>query len=203
MKLRILLCAVVVMLSGCGTPQVPMYDLAPTVVLSPAPADMAQVIFIAPKNMTAALSGTILHDVGANGRTMLAVLGSQQQSIQLVKPGRHVFMSTLLKHTHIMEANVEAGNRYYVVMRMIYGNGYQMRPARVNGPSEFSPKGPKFASWVATSPFIEKKRDTTEWIALNKTHFDEQYATAWDVWQKKSPEQRAELTLNVEDAVAQ
>lgn len=203
MNFRILLGAVVVVLSGCGTPQLPMYDVAPTIVLSAPPADMAQVIFIAPKNMTAAISGTTIHDIGANGRTMLAVLGSQQQSIQLVKPGHHVFMANLLKNSHIMEANVQAGKRYYVVLRMIYGNGYQLRPARVNGPAEFSPTGPKFASWVSGSPFIEKKRDTADWLELNKKHLDEQYATAWDVWQKKSPEQRAELTLNREDAVAQ
>ena len=202
MNIRLLFAAAVLVLSGCGTPQPPMYDVAPAMVLSPAPADLAQVIFLAPKNMTAAISGTTIHDIGANGRTMLAVLGSQQQSIQLVKPGRHIFMANMLKHTHIMEANVEAGKRYYVVLRMVYGHGYQLRPARTNGPVEFSPTGPKFASWVAGSPFIEKKRDTAEWSVLNKSHLDEQYAIAWDVWQKKSPDQRAELTLNAEDAVA-
>lgn len=203
MNIRILLGAAVLVLSGCGTPPTPMYDVAPAMVLSAPPADMAQVIFVAPKNITAGISGTTIHDVGPNGRTMLAVLGSQQQSIQLVKPGHHVFMSNLLKNSHIMEANVEAGKRYYVVLRMIYASGYQLRPARVNGPIEFSPTGPKFASWMAGAPYIEKKRDTAEWSALNKNHLDEQYATAWGVWQKKSPEQRAELTLNPEDAVAQ
>jgi hypothetical protein len=203
MNIRILLGAVVVVLSACATPQAPMYDVAPGMVLSAPPADMAQVIFIAPKNMTAAISGATIHDIGANGRTMLAVMGSQQQSIQLVKPGHHVFMTNLFKHSHIMEANVEAGKRYYVVLRQLYGQGYQLRPARVNGPLEFSPTGPKFANWVSGSPFIEQKRDTAEWSALNKSHLDEQYAIAWGVWQKKSPEQRAELTLNASDAIAQ
>ena len=53
--------------------------------------------------------------------------------------------------TQFLDATVEAGHRYYVLARFIYGHGFQLRPLRPSAPAttEFSTANPKFKEWLA------------------------------------------------------
>jgi hypothetical protein len=66
------------------------------------------------------------------------MLGSKVNIVQNVDPGKHLFIAHTVSFSHFLEADVEAGKRYYVLLRFIYGRGMQLRPIRTSGDSEFS-----------------------------------------------------------------
>ena len=136
-------------------------------------------------------------------RTLLTMLPSKSKSVHLVTPGRHRFMSNFGAHSYVMDANVVAGKRYYVLMRFIYGMGFQLRPIRTTSASDFSTVNPDFASWVSSTPrFVQVTPLANEMDVKHKAGADKAQAEAVAVFAKKSDAQRAELTLNPEDAVA-
>ena len=84
------------------------------------------------------------------------------KSVQLVAPGHHVVReqpSGGAATAHIMEADVAAGKRYYVLLRFIYARGMQLRPIRRTGPSEFSVANKEFArAGCPSRGFVKKTR---------------------------------------------
>jgi hypothetical protein len=207
MKLQAMLVASVLALSGCASapshPQAMLFENSPATVLAPPPADKAQVVFVMPKNLFVETAAVELYDVGATDSTLLALVPSHGKTVHLVAPGRHQFMTRFgAAGTHIMDADLVAGKRYYVLMRFIYGGGFQLRPIRTSGPSDYSAANKDFPSWLSSTRFVAKTPAGDEWYATNKPVVMKAQAGALEVWGKKSPEQRAELTLNANDAFA-
>ena len=203
MKLHTLLTLSVVVLAGCasGPPPAPLFadSSAP---LTPPPADKAQIVFLDPINAIQGLFPTGLYEVHGSERTLLAELASHTKSVQLVTPGHHVFASNQGGGTaHILEADVAAGKRYYVLMRFIYAQGMQLRPIRPTGPSDFSVANKEFPEWVSITRFVEKTAAADAHDQKFSTGFANAQADGLADWKKKTPAQRAELTLNVEDAI--
>jgi hypothetical protein len=103
-----------------------------------------------------------------------------------------------------MEANVEAGKRYYVLLRFIYGQGMQLRPLRTSGTSVYSVNSPDFPQWQAiTTRYVEKTPAADEAFAKDKPNefLDKAQAKALENWAAHTDAERAELTLNPGDAV--
>jgi hypothetical protein len=206
MKLQAMLIASVLVLSGCasGPPQPMLFAPAPVAALAPPPADKAQVIFVMPKNLFVPTLAVELYDVNGSENTLLAMVPSNGKTVHLVAPGRHQFMTHFgSAGTHIMDADVVAGKRYYVLMRFIYASGFQLRPIRTSGPSDYSAMNKDFPSWLSSTHFVTKTPEADAWYATNKQGVMNDQAAALGVWAKKSPEQRAELTLNANDAFAE
>ncbi len=202
MKLRALLTLSALVLAGCasGPPPAPLF-VDSSAPLTPPPADKAQIIFLDPINAIQGMFPVGVYEVHGTERTLLAELASHTKSVQLVTPGHHVFASNPGGAAHIMEADVAAGKRYYVLMRFIYAQGMQLRPIRPTGPSDFSVANKEFPEWMVITRFV----DITPAAAVQDQKFGDNYAKAQAeaqaVWLKKTPAQRAELTLNVEDAI--
>ncbi len=205
MKLSVIVVAGLLALSGCATapPQPLQFVAAPATTLAPPPPDKAQIVFVMPKNLFVESAVVGLYDVRENDRTLLAMVPSHGKTVQLVAPGRHRFMTNFnAAGTHIMDADVVAGKRYYVLMRFIYGQGFQLRPIRASGPSDYTVQNKDFPSWLSSTRFVEKTPEADTWYDANKARVDAFQAASLAVWNKKSPEQRAELTLGAADAVA-
>ena len=203
MKLRSLLTLSAVVLAGCasGPPPPPLF-VDSSAPLTPPPADKAQIIFLDPINAIQGAFPTGLYEVHGSERTLLAELASHTKSVQLFTPGRHVFASNPGGGSaHILEADVAAGKRYYVLMRFIYAQGMQLRPIRPTGPSDFSVANRDFAEWVSITRFVEKTPAADDYDRKSSASFANAQADGLADWKKKSPVQRAELTLNVEDAI--
>jgi len=202
MNLRSLLILSAVVLAGCasGPPPAPLFadSSAP---LAPPPADKAQIIFLDPINAIQGMFPVGVYEVHGSERTLLAQLASHTKSVQLVTPGHHVFASNPGGVAHIMEADVAAGKRYYVLMRFIYAQGMQLRPIRPTGPSDFSVANKDFAEWVSITRFVDKTAAADEHEKKFDTSLAKAQAQAQADWLKKTPAQRAELTLNVGDAI--
>ena len=205
MKLRSLLSLAGLVLAGCasGLPPAPLFADSGA-ALTPPPADQAQIIFLDPINAIQGMFPTGLYEVQGSERTLLAELASHTKSVQLVSPGHHVFASNPGGGSaHILEADVAAGKRYYVLMRFsfIYAQGMQLRPIRPTGPSDFSVANKDFPEWVAITRFVVKTPAADAYDQKSSTAFAKAQADGLADWKMKTPAQRAELTLNVEDAI--
>ena len=130
-------------------------------------------------------------------------MGPHSKSVQLVAPGHHVFESNMgAGSAHIMEADVVAGKRYYVLLRFVYARGMQLRPIRPAGPPEYASTSKEFADWVSSTSFFVKTPAADAVAQSRAADFAKAEADGLGEWNKKLPAQRAELSLNAEDAIA-
>lgn len=195
---------VAVALAGCaGDPPKPQFLVSPSQTLPMPPPDQAQIVFLEPINSVQGLFPVGLFRVEGASRTLLATTGAHSKVAVSLPPGRHLLMAN---HSgmvaHFLEANVEAGRRYYVLVRFIYGNGFQLRPIRPSGDSDYSVTSPNFAKWVADTRVVDKTPDADAFYEANRERVDRSQAAGWQTWLAKTPAERAELTLQPADAVA-
>lgn len=205
MKLyKLALASLVVFLTACAAPA-PFITPAAKQTLENPPADKAQIVFLNPANSISGAFLVGLYDVKQDGRTPYGMLGSMTKMVQNVEPGKHLFMAhtTMPSISHLLEADVEAGKRYYVLLRFVYGRGLQLRPIKASGDVEFSVANPKFAQWVAETKFVDQTEQVANWYTNYKKRVDDAQTEAWADWQKKDASQKAQLTLNKGDFVSQ
>ena len=129
--------------------------------------------------------------------------GSLSKEILLLEPGKHRLASfQVLTNMHFLDVDVEAGKRYYVLVRFIYGVGFQLRPIRLSGTSDYRMDGPDYPKWQSTTRYVEKAPGGDDYFAIPKLvkRGDKAYAKAVIEWQKKTDVERAELTLTPADA---
>ncbi len=203
MKLCSLLTLSAVVLVGCasGPPPAPLSQESNAPLAAP-PADQAQILFVDPANAIQGAVPAFLFELNGSDRRLLAVMGPHSKSVQLVAPGHHVFASNGAgAAAHIMEADVVAGKRYYVLLRFLYARGMQLRPIRPAGPSEFAATSKEFADWNSSTDFVAKTPAADAFAEKLSAAFAKEQAGGLAEWNKKLPAQRAELTLNPDDAI--
>lgn len=168
----------------------------------PAPSpDKAQIIFMKPMSGAWGAMNTAIFDAKADGNEQLGVLDGGTKLVVEVSPGEHRFMSATMSLVHLMDAKVEAGKRYYVVARFIYGNGFQLRPVRRTGPSDFNAQSPEFPKWVSGTKVAAPSAKEVDYFVRKKDKIAKSRAMSEEIWSKKSDSQRAELTLVPEDSL--
>jgi hypothetical protein len=206
MKNKYLSVCFALVISGCSSR--PFIVDASSQTIPDPPPGKAQIIFLEPTNAIAGAFLTCLVEAKGEERPLLAMLGSKAKSVQVVNPGHHTFVAntgaSLISEgfSHILEADVDAGKRYYVLVRFIYGHGMQLRPVRATGTSDYSAGNPQFSEWITSTRIMEKTSEADAWYAKFKGAVDRGEATARVDWQKKSADQKAELTLNRDDAIS-
>lgn len=200
MKLsRIAAALCLALISGCAsTPPQRSTQLADQ-TLSPPPPDKAQIVFLQPFKPIGGNAETALYDITADKAELLNVLSSKGKLAVLVTPGRHMFMIFGMGLSEL-EADVDAGKRYYVVSRFRAYMGYQLRPIRAAGPSEFSVDNPQFGQWLTDTKF-ETMSPSGQSLYSNSATVTKWKASALDKWNRLSADERQQLTLNAGDAV--
>ena len=181
----------------------PVFQDSVSQELPPPPADKAQ---ISPYRAYQQDPGTIpvAHYVlNGNERKMVAVSAWRSKTVFNLEPGKPAdghagFLG------HPMEANVEAGKRYYVLVRFIYAQGMQLRPLRTSGDSPYRTDIPDFAEWWKVTRYVEMTPAAVPTFESEKfkPKIDEAQAAMMVKWQEKTDAERAELTLNTTDAIA-
>ena len=181
-----------------------MFTEAASQSLPPPPPDKAQIVFLEPINSIQGLIPVGLFEINDSNRTLLAITGAHSKAAVLLTPGRHRLMAN---HSgmiaHYLDANVEAGKRYYVLVRFIYGRGFQLRPLRTSASSDYSVLSKDFPSWVSSTRFVEKTQEGEARFERIKDAVTKNQAEGWKTWLEKTDKERAELTLGPQDAVAQ
>lgn len=199
----ILLTALLVLSGAVGAKEKPKPLFVPSAdqTLPAPPADAAQIVFLEPINSIQGLFPVGIFEVESDKRTLLATTGAHSKTVVNLAPGKHVLMAN---HSgmiaHFLEANVEAGKRYYVLLRFIYAHGFQMRPLRLTGPSDYAITNKDFPKWLSTTSFVDKTAESDAFFETNKERVDKSQAKGWADWLAKTPEERMELTLNPQDA---
>ena len=202
-SLRLLSAALFLLLAACAEPPPPFFNAMPDQTLPAPRADKAQVVFLNPAN---AISGAFLaqlYELRGENRELLGMLGPKTKLFVNVDPGKHVFMLNQAGLGQFVEANVDAGKRYYVMTRFVYGRGLQLRPVRPSGGDpEFTAGNPRFREWTTESQLVAKTMDADAFVAKHKERIDEAQQRGMTEWREKRPDQRAQLTLNPEDSIA-
>ena len=183
----------------------PVVVESPNYVLAAPPADQAQIDFVEPINKIQGLFPVAIYELNGDNRTMLAVSWWKGKTVALLPPGKHMLFATPGGLGHIMEANVEAGKRYYVLLRFIYANGFQMRPLRTSGASEYRTTSPDFARWIKETRWVEKTPDAEPFFAAERVQaaMNTGQQNALNNWQAKTAAEAEELTLTPADAVTE
>jgi hypothetical protein len=181
-------------------PPPPPFVEVPGYTIPAPPADQAQIVFLEPINKIQGMFPAGIYVIDGDQRRLLNVTSWKSKSVANLPPGKHMLLSSHVGH--LMEANVEAGKRYYVLLRFIYANGLQLRPIRPSGTSEYRMNGPHFPKWMKqTERFVQMTPEAETYFDTFKGAVDQALQKARENWQAKTPAEIAELTLNVEDAV--
>jgi hypothetical protein len=183
----------------------PVVMESPNYVLAAPPSDQAQLVFVEPINKIQGLFPIAIYELIGEQRSLLAVSWWKGKTVVLLPPGKHMLFATPGGLGHVMEANVEAGKRYYVLLRFIYANGMQMRPIRTSGASPYRTTSPDFPKWLKETRWVEKTPDAEAFFAGEKVSaaIDQGLQAAMNNWQSKTAAEAAELTLVPGDAVAE
>ncbi|MEA3195070.1 MAG: hypothetical protein QOD26_3403 [Betaproteobacteria bacterium] len=198
--LRFVASSAFLLLAACVTPAPPLFAPAADQTTPPPPADKAQIVFLSPGNLFSMLGH--VYEVKGGQKELLGTVGPKTKMVVSVVPGNHLFMSNSVGFGHFLDANVDAGKRYYVLMRYVHGRGLQLRPIRnEGGDPEFATGNPKFREWLTETQIVTKTAETDGWLEKYKSFADDAQTRGWKEWQEKRPDQRAELTLNREDSV--
>lgn len=201
-SLRLLSALSLLLLSACVAQPPQFFTAAADQTLPPPPAGQAQIVFLHPGGGFIAMLGHV-YELNGDRRQYIGTLGAKTKLAYGAAPGRHLFMSNSVGFGHILEADVEAGKRYYVLLRYVHGRGMQLRPVRnAGGDPEFTVGNPQFRRWLAESQLINRTAEAEGWQTQYKSFHDDAYARGWKEWQEKRPDQRAELTLNRDDSIA-
>lgn len=186
-----------------GDPPKPLFVESANQELAPPPTDQAQIIFLEPINSIQGLFPVGIFEMNGENRTLLAITGAHSKAVLLFTPGQHTLMAN---HSgmiaHFLDINVEAGKRYYVLLRFIYAHGFQLRPIRPNGPSDYSVQNKKFPNWVSSTKYVEKTADGEAFFSTNAEAVTKSQTKGWEDWLAKTQEQRNELTLNANDDIS-
>ena len=189
------------LLAACVEAPPSFFNAAPDQTLPAPRPDQAQIVFLHPGGGLIAMLGHV-YELNGEQRQYIGTLGAKTKLVYNAPPGRHTFMSNSVGYGHILDADVDAGKRYYVLLRYVHGRGQQLRPVRnVGGDPEFTVGNPQFRQWLAQSQVVTRTAEAGDWQTKYKSFHDDAYARGWKEWQEKRPDQRAELTLNREDSI--
>jgi hypothetical protein len=190
-------------LAGCASPP-RLNQFSPQQTVQSPPADKAQIVFLNPANSIQAAFLVGLYDISGPERTFYGMSESMSKVVQTVTPGKHRFMAfnTVSGVSYLLDADVEAGKRYYVLLRFVYGRGLQLRPVKVDGSAEFSPQNPKFKEWVRETKIVEPTAESANWNSKYSGVVDKGQMGAIAEWNAKDASQKEQLTMTKNDFVA-
>lgn len=177
---------------------------APSQELAPPPPDKAQIVFLEAINRVQGYFPTGIWLLEGEKQTLIATTIWESRTQVLLDPGQHRLMSnSFLSLCHFLDVDVEAGKRYYVLVRFSYGDGMQLRPIRTTAVSDFNMVGADWKEWIAkTQRLVVKTAVADEAFYRPKIvkRREKFYAKSIEAWNKKTEAQKAELKLTREDA---
>ena len=194
------LCLLLSVAVSAADPPPPPFVEVPEFTLPAPPEDHAQIVFLEPINKIQGMFPVGIFVIEGEQRKLINVSSWRSKSVVTLPPGKHLLFSS--HGGHLMEANVAAGKRYYVLLRFIYAHGLQLRPVRPSGASEYRVNGPHFPKWMkSTNRWVQMSPDAGAYFGVFAEGVDQVLKKSFEAWQAKTPAEIAELTLNVEDAV--
>ena len=201
MRFRIATITLLAVLASCAAklpPPVPLFvEVEP---FAPPTPGVAQVVFLSPADAPAPADANALYSLDGGRRTLVAVLAAHTGSFQQMTPGHHVFM-TFGRSAHLLEADVEGGCRYYVLLRADGHDDLVPLPMRMTEDAEITNRSAASGQWILDSTMVEKTPAADVAFAKKSAQVDAAQADVLAAWQRKTPQARAAMTLQPADAV--
>lgn len=189
----------IVLFVGCSSTNT-MIEQSVNQALPLPSEERAQIVFLRPSSYFQAMA-TLLYEAAPSGDRLIAPITGHNKVVYEAEPGTRVFFSNNGVMAHFMTAHVEAGKRYYVLVRPIHGYGFQLRPIRSDGKTDYDTSHPEFPSWLSETAIVEASSTAAATIASVQAGYNNSRAKGHAEWMEKSEEQRAELTVNHSDGV--
>lgn len=157
----------------------------------------AQIVFLRPSDKvgSAKYPYSVIYNVSGGQDEAIAVTEPNSKTFAFFEPGRHLLLSSDGISSHILEAFLLAGKRYYVVVRPMYQQGYQLRPVSHASYGEFTQTNPEFSSWLNKTSLVEPTSGLVSWQKKYRRALELQKQRATEKWQAHTANTRAQLTL--------
>jgi hypothetical protein len=192
------LVAVLAVLAGCASP----VTMVPAVSqeVRPAPANMAQVVFMRTSFVGAAL-GVELFEVVNGDLKFIGALNMGKKIVYQTTPGQKVFMAHGVNSDYML-GNLSAGRTYYSIVRPTGAGAMIPTPVRADGTSNYNTSIPEFKKWVSDTQLIEPNRTEAQaWFSKEKDRYQKFHDQFWPVFQQKTAAQKDERTLRPQDGL--
>ncbi|WP_413664502.1 hypothetical protein [Microbulbifer sp. CNSA002] len=200
MRVVFVVLALIFGLAGCVQQYVFNHESSSQIVEEPQ-SDKAQIIFLRPSAGVFAGFNALVFDITDDNDQIVGVASAKSKFLINVDPGTYTFMATEGIKGHVMQATVEPGQRYYIVVRPIYGQGFQLRPMKNNIDGEFSLESSELQLWLSKTLIVDKSSGADDWHASYEEKVQKVKEKAYEVWAEKSDDQRQLLTIDVKDRV--
>jgi hypothetical protein len=174
-----------VALAACGTNTM-IKPAAEQTIPRPA-AGKAQIVFLRPSNYFPEMA-SLLYEIGGDKDTFIAPIGGMNKVVYDVAPGQRLFMSNNGVMAHFLKADLQAGKRYYVLVRPI-----------PDGTTDYNTSVREFPVWLAGTTRVEASDSAAATINRAQSGFDKTKAAGWAEFQAKSASQLSELTMTQAD----
>lgn len=189
-----------VMLSGCVSTS--EYMAAATGPEPQATADQALMVFMRPSNYGGAIQASV-YEVEGTGNDFIGIVSANTKIAHLVEPGEHLFM-VVGENADFVNATVEAGKTYYVLVSPRVGMWkarFSLLPIHSDADAKYSLQSADFLEWQRDTRWVETTASAEGWYQSHKADIAAKQADYTQKWNEASAEQKAELTIHVEDGV--
>ena len=185
-------------LVGCGGSSALMKPSA-NQNLTPASKQKAKIVFM----RTSFVAGAINAELFEIAKGKMKFIGSIPYGSKIsfeTTPGKKVFMAYGIA-ADFMIADVRAGKTYYSIVRPNWGTGgFAPTPIRTDGTTDFNTASEDFKEWVSGTELLEPiPADAKKWFAKEQKNILEQYKEYWKRFKTKSPNEKADRTMNPQD----
>ena len=196
--LTLLTCvALLTALAGCASTV--MREVGSQEISPPAP-DKVKVVFMRTSHVASAIGAEVFEVVDGK-LNFIGALPMGKKVVYETTPGKKVFMAYGTA-ADFMLGDLRGGRIYYSIVRPNWGTGGMIpTPVRADGTSEFNTKTSEFAGWVTGTAMTAPGPEAKDWFDKERPRYQEIYSRYWETFQRKSPAEKAERTLNPGDGL--
>lgn len=198
--LSCLMCAAVLLLSGCASSLMKPGDEKS---ISALPEQHARVVFLRPSALGAAIQASVF-DVTDGKPGFVGVSSVGTKVVYDTDPGKHRFM-VVSEAADFLDANLAAGKTYYAIVapRMgMWKARFSLWPVKADPKAPYSLAGSEFPGWVQQGKLVLNTPEGEQWAKANAADIQGKYSAYLKVWDAKSPEALEKRALDPEDGVA-
>jgi len=199
MKIRILLLLTVLFSAGCAKNTMTVMEQQE---VQRPPAGEAQLIFLRPSSLGAAISAS-LFEVTDDNIEFIGIIVPDVRVLYRTKPGKHVFM-VVSEAADFMEADLAGGKTYYSIVtpRMgLWKARFSLWPVKSDAGAQYHTAMPEFEKYSSSGELVGMSPAARAWYEENRDSIKDKYHEYWPVWQQKTPEAIAERSLQPEDGM--
>ncbi len=182
-------------LTGCASSRMkPVPEAQAPYVLA---AGETQVIFMRPSFFGGAIQSSVF-DVTDNKDELIGIVSAGTKVRYVTQPGEHLFM-VISENADFMRAYLDPGKTYYALVTVRMGflkARFSLKPVRRD-----ELDGETFKGWDKSTSFVENTEQSRQWARENRHSISTKKAEYLHKWAAKSPAEKAEVTLTVNDGI--